>query len=146
MSCSLCLQISYLANHWWTVCLFVCLSLGNMPRITAVLWAWTCVWDTCHLWTSQSNFWLFYMFSVMAAGTGADIVSEFLGQNPHLVNWVESLRGYCETNKQWHARREFVLRNMEAFPTIKPGTPSPTLDRLLSLSMVWANHVFLGCR
>lgn len=82
----------------------------------------------------------------MAAGTGADIVSEFLSQNPHLVNWVESLRGYCETNKQWHARREFVLRNMEAFPTIQPGTPSPILDRLLSLSMVWANHVFLGCR
>ncbi|KAK7176093.1 hypothetical protein R3I93_000372 [Phoxinus phoxinus] len=82
----------------------------------------------------------------MAAGTGADIVSEFLSQNPHLVDWVESLRGYCETNKQWHARREFVLRNMEAFPTIQPGTPSPNLDRLLSLSMVWANHVFLGCR
>ncbi|KAK9972017.1 hypothetical protein ABG768_025351 [Culter alburnus] len=82
----------------------------------------------------------------MAEGRGADIVSEFLSQNPHLVNWVESLRGLCETNKQWHARREFVLRNMEAFPTVQPGTPSPSLDRLLSLSMVWANHVFLGCR
>ncbi|XP_050971173.1 CDKN2A-interacting protein [Labeo rohita] len=82
----------------------------------------------------------------MAAGRGEDIVSEFLSQNPHLANWVESLRGTCETNKQWHARREFVLRNMEAFPTIQPGIPSSSLDRLLSLSMVWANHVFLGCR
>ncbi|XP_005169097.1 CDKN2A-interacting protein isoform X1 [Danio rerio] len=82
----------------------------------------------------------------MAARRGEDIVSEFLSQNPHLVSWVESLRGHCETNKQWYARREFVLRNMEAFPTIQPGSPSSSLDRLLSLSMVWANHVFLGCR
>ncbi|XP_018951098.1 protein CDKN2AIP homolog A-like [Cyprinus carpio] len=82
----------------------------------------------------------------MAEERGGDIVSEFLSQNPHLENWVQSLRGPCETNKQWHARREFVLRNMEVFPTIQPGIPSSSLDRLLSLSMVWANHVFLGCR
>lgn len=82
----------------------------------------------------------------MAAGRGGDIVSEFLSQNPHLANWVESLKAHCETNKQWHARREFILRNIETFPTIQPGTPSPSLDGLLSLSMVWANHVFLGCR
>ncbi|XP_073692054.1 CDKN2A-interacting protein [Garra rufa] len=82
----------------------------------------------------------------MAAEREGDIVSEFLSQNPHLVNWVESLRGPCETNKQWNARKEFVLRNMEAFPTIQPGIPSSSLDRLLSLSMVWSNHVFLGCR
>ncbi|TRY65859.1 hypothetical protein DNTS_018021 [Danionella cerebrum] len=82
----------------------------------------------------------------MAAGSGQDIVSEFLSQNPQLVNWVETLKGHCETNKQWHARREFILRNLEAFPAIQPGTPSLDLDRLLSLSMVWSNHVFLGCR
>ncbi|KAM4631385.1 CDKN2A-interacting protein [Polymixia lowei] len=78
--------------------------------------------------------------------TGKDIVSEYLDQNPQLVQWVESFRGYCETNKQWCARREFILRNMETFPTIEQGIPSNCLDRLLSLSMVWANHVFLGCR
>lgn len=77
---------------------------------------------------------------------GEDVVSEFLRQNQHLAEWVESLRGHCETNKQWNARREFILRNMEAFPTIHPGQPSSSLDRLLSLSMVWANHVFLGCK
>ncbi|XP_036819810.1 protein CDKN2AIP homolog A [Oncorhynchus mykiss] len=83
----------------------------------------------------------------MAEGrSGEDIVSEYLDQNPHLVEWVESLRGGHETNKQWHARREFFLRNMETFPTVQPGFPSPSLDRLLSLSICWANHIFLGCR
>ena len=85
--------------------------------------------------------------TVMAEGrSGEDIVSEYLDQNPHLVEWVESLRGGHETNKQWHARREFFLRNMETFPTVQPGFPSPSLDRLLSLSICWANHIFLGCR
>lgn len=83
----------------------------------------------------------------MADGkSGEDIVSEYLDQNPHLAEWVESLRGLCETNKQWNARLEFLLRNMETFPTVQPGVPSSCMDRLLSLSMVWANHVFLGCR
>ncbi|XP_035538383.1 CDKN2A-interacting protein [Morone saxatilis] len=77
--------------------------------------------------------------------SGEDAVSEYLGQNPQLARWVDSLRGYCETNKQWVARREFILRNMEGFPTVEPGVPSSSLDRLLSLSTVWANHVFLGC-
>ncbi|XP_036391245.1 CDKN2A-interacting protein [Megalops cyprinoides] len=77
---------------------------------------------------------------------GRDVVSEFLVQNPHLTQWMESLRGYCETNKQWRARQEFILRNIETFPSIIPGVYSPSLDHLLSLSMVWANHVFLRCR
>lgn len=78
--------------------------------------------------------------------SGKDVVSEYLDQNPHLAQWVESLRGLWETNKQWNARREFILRNMETFPTVQPGVSSTSMDRLLSLSMVWANHVFLGCR
>lgn len=78
--------------------------------------------------------------------SGADPVSEYLTQNRHLADWVESHRGYGETNKQWTARREFILRNMEAFPTVQPGSSGPDLDRLLSLSMAWTNHVFLGCR
>ncbi|KAJ8249445.1 hypothetical protein GJAV_G00234990 [Gymnothorax javanicus] len=82
----------------------------------------------------------------MAAAGEENDVSEFLRQNRHLAQWVETLKGPCETNKQWNARREFILRNMEAFPTIHLGQPSSSLDRLLSLSMVWANHVFLGCR
>lgn len=83
----------------------------------------------------------------MAEGSNRqDVVSEYLQQNPHLAHWVESLRELSETNKHWHARREFVLRNMEVFPTIQPGIPSSSLDRLLSLSKVWANQTFLGCR
>ncbi|KAI9526240.1 hypothetical protein NQZ68_038314 [Dissostichus eleginoides] len=74
-----------------------------------------------------------------------DTVSEYLGQNPELAQWVDTFRSYCESNKQWVARREFILRNMEAFPTLEHGVPSSSLDRLLSLSMVWANTVFLGC-
>ncbi|KAM9861432.1 CDKN2A-interacting protein [Aulostomus maculatus] len=74
-----------------------------------------------------------------------DVVSEYLGQNPQVAQWVDTFRGYCESNKQWFTRREFILRNMEAFPSVKPGVCNSSLDRLLSLSMVWANHVFLGC-
>ncbi|XP_042346103.1 CDKN2A-interacting protein [Plectropomus leopardus] len=77
--------------------------------------------------------------------SGEDVVAEYLGQNPQLAQWVETFRSYCESSKQWVARREFILRNMEAFPTIQPGVLSSSVDRLLSLSMVWANHVFLGC-
>ncbi|XP_028330465.1 CDKN2A-interacting protein [Gouania willdenowi] len=77
--------------------------------------------------------------------SGEDLVSEYLGQNRQLAQWVETQRSYNETSKQWVARREFILRNMEAFPSVQPGVPSTCLDRLLSLSMVWANQVFMGC-
>ncbi|XP_077570280.1 CDKN2A-interacting protein [Stigmatopora nigra] len=80
------------------------------------------------------------------ARTEEDLVSEYLAQNREVAQWVDTLRGYCENNKQWGARREFILRNMDAYPTVKPGVSNNSLDRLLSLSMAWANHVFLGCR
>lgn len=89
---------------------------------------------------------VFVIAGMAREGSDKDIVSEYLAQNPEQAQWVDTLRGYCETSKQWGARREFILRNMENFPTVKPGAPSNSLDRLLSLSMVWANHVFLGCR
>uniref|UniRef100_A0A8B9PIT5 XRN2-binding (XTBD) domain-containing protein n=1 Tax=Apteryx owenii TaxID=8824 RepID=A0A8B9PIT5_APTOW len=38
--------------------------------------------------------------------------------------------------------RKFLLRNVGALPP----AGSAELQRLVSLSMVWANHVFLGCR
>lgn len=82
----------------------------------------------------------------MAEGSGQDVVSEYLEQNPHLADWVESFRELSETNKHWHARREFVLRNMELFPMIQPGITTSSLHKLLSLSKVWANQSFLGCR
>ncbi|XP_025030652.1 CDKN2AIP N-terminal-like protein isoform X2 [Python bivittatus] len=56
----------------------------------------------------------------------------------------EQFRSYSENEKHWQARRAFILRNTplgggEALPPL-------CLDQLLSLSMVWANHLFLGCR
>lgn len=75
-----------------------------------------------------------------------DSVSEYLDQNPEVSRWVDSFRGYCESEKQWSARRAFILRNMEEFDIcLQLGQANASTDRLLSLSMVWANHVFLGC-
>ncbi|XP_041864419.1 CDKN2AIP N-terminal-like protein [Melanotaenia boesemani] len=66
-------------------------------------------------------------------------VEDFIQQNRAVAEQVEMYRGYWESNKHWDARREFILRNMNDFD-------NEQLDHLLSLSMVWANHVFLGCR
>ncbi|XP_009978186.1 PREDICTED: CDKN2A-interacting protein, partial [Tauraco erythrolophus] len=48
----------------------------------------------------------------------------------------------CEPEHHWRHRREFLLRNVGE----PPAAGSAQLQRLVSLSMVWANHVFLGCR
>ncbi|CAL8279764.1 unnamed protein product [Arctogadus glacialis] len=66
-------------------------------------------------------------------------VQEFIQQNRALADQVENHRGISETNKQWDARREFVLRNINEFEEAQ-------IDQLLALSMVWANNVFMGCR
>ncbi|KAJ0001822.1 hypothetical protein NQD34_001618 [Periophthalmus magnuspinnatus] len=77
-------------------------------------------------------------------------VEDYLYQNPQVRQWAESLRGICETVKQWNARRTFILQNMDRLGLgTEPGLipePGPKLDQLLALSMVWANHVFMGCR
>ncbi|KAM9348309.1 CDKN2AIP N-terminal-like protein [Symphorus nematophorus] len=66
-------------------------------------------------------------------------VVDFIQQNRALADQVETYRGYWESEKHWAARREFILRNINDFQLQQ-------LDQLLSLSMVWANNVFLGCR
>lgn len=66
-------------------------------------------------------------------------VDEFLQQNRAVAEQTETYRGYWESDKHWQPRREFILRNISDFQP-------PQLDQLLSLSMVWANNVFLGCR
>uniref|UniRef100_A0A6J0UD39 CDKN2A-interacting protein n=1 Tax=Pogona vitticeps TaxID=103695 RepID=A0A6J0UD39_9SAUR len=63
--------------------------------------------------------------------------------------WVEKQRGACEPERHWRYRREFLMRNAEAVPLApegEDGRESAALRRLVSFSMVWANHVFLGCR
>ncbi|NXT22148.1 CARF protein, partial [Syrrhaptes paradoxus] len=74
-----------------------------------------------------------------AAGKGT---AEPLGRTVEEVAWAEALRGACEPEHHWRHRREFLLRNVGE----PPAAGSAQLQRLVSLSMVWANHVFLGCR
>ncbi|NXN19777.1 CARF protein, partial [Indicator maculatus] len=74
-----------------------------------------------------------------AAGKAA---AEPLGRTVEEVAWAEALRGACEPEHHWRFRREFLLRNVGE----PPAAGSAQLQRLVSLSMVWANHVFLGCR
>ncbi|KAG8439133.1 hypothetical protein GDO86_005373 [Hymenochirus boettgeri] len=58
------------------------------------------------------------------------MVAEFVGQ----------FQNFSESDKQWKARKEFIVKNIKHYPE------TSELDRLLALSMVWANHVFMGCR
>nr|XP_019591757.1 PREDICTED: CDKN2A-interacting protein isoform X1 [Rhinolophus sinicus] len=90
----------------------------------------------------------------------AQEVSEYLGQNPRVASWVEALRSDGETDKHWRHRREFLLRNAgDLAPTgdadsantdeaadAESGTRNRQLQQLVSFSMAWANHIFLGCR
>uniref|UniRef100_A0A8I6AJX9 CDKN2A interacting protein n=1 Tax=Rattus norvegicus TaxID=10116 RepID=A0A8I6AJX9_RAT len=83
----------------------------------------------------------------------AQEVSEYLSQNPRVAAWVETLRCEGETDKHWRHRREFLLRNAgdlvpatEETADAESGARSRQLQQLVSFSMAWANHVFLGCR
>ncbi|XP_006749613.1 CDKN2A-interacting protein isoform X1 [Leptonychotes weddellii] len=90
----------------------------------------------------------------------AQEVSEYLSQNPRVAAWVEALRCDGETDKHWRHRREFLLRNAgDLAPTggdaaanaeeaadAESGSRNRQLQQLISFSMAWANHVFLGCR
>ncbi|NWH81067.1 CARF protein, partial [Piaya cayana] len=76
----------------------------------------------------------------MASGKAS---SEPLGRTSEEMAWAETLRGACEPEHQWRHRREFLLRNVGGE---LPAADSALQQRLISLSMVWANHVFLGCR
>ncbi len=66
-------------------------------------------------------------------------VEDFIGQNRELSDLVDTFRSISESEKHWTSRREFIFRNINDYE-------DPHLDQLLALSMVWANHVFLGCR
>lgn len=90
----------------------------------------------------------------------AQEVSEYLSQNPRVAAWVEALRCDGETDKHWRHRREFLLRNAgDLAPTGGAASPNAEeaadaesetrnrqLQQLISFSMAWANHIFLGCR
>ncbi|NXU36599.1 CARF protein, partial [Drymodes brunneopygia] len=73
---------------------------------------------------------------------GKAAAGEPMGRTAEEAAWAETLRGACEPEHHWRYRREFLLRNVGELP----AAGSAQLQRLVSLSMVWANHVFLGCR
>ena len=59
-------------------------------------------------------------------------------------DWLaEQFRSFSESEKQWKARMEFILRHLPDYRD--PPEGGGRLDQRLSLSMVWANHLFLGC-
>ncbi|XP_048346519.1 CDKN2AIP N-terminal-like protein isoform X2 [Sphaerodactylus townsendi] len=65
------------------------------------------------------------------------------GDDELVDDFPEQFRSYSENEKHWQARRSFILRNV---PPEDGTVLSPLrVDQLLSLSMVWANHLFLGC-
>ncbi|XP_030065838.1 NF-kappa-B-repressing factor [Microcaecilia unicolor] len=64
--------------------------------------------------------------------------SEPQPQTPPLVS-LEQYRQYQESDDHWRARKEFITRHLPNYPDWKR-------DQLLALSMVWSNHVFMGCR
>lgn len=89
-----------------------------------------------------------------AAGTGpaSSRGSEQVGEAGDAgLDWVDKLRGECEPEQHWQYRREFLIQNAEALD-LSLGRKDDGVDdsvelrRLVSFSMVWANHVFLGCR
>nr|XP_006632960.2 PREDICTED: NF-kappa-B-repressing factor isoform X1 [Lepisosteus oculatus] len=53
---------------------------------------------------------------------------------------LEEYRQGNESDKHWVVRRQFVSKHVEEYRARN------SVDQLLALSMVWANHVFMGCR
>ncbi|XP_069748730.1 NF-kappa-B-repressing factor isoform X2 [Narcine bancroftii] len=70
----------------------------------------------------------------MAAG-----VDSLTRPKRQLAEEAERYRGPSESDRHWHIRRQFIVRHMQDYPGSRT-------DQLLALSMVWTNHVFLGCR
>ncbi|CAN2388684.1 CDKN2A interacting protein [Pristimantis euphronides] len=77
---------------------------------------------------------------------GGDDVPEDLAPSPAAAAWVEGARGDSESDKLWRHRREFLLRNVGDFSEEPSQAVHRGRDQLLAYSMVWANHVFSGCR
>nr|CAG32646.1 hypothetical protein RCJMB04_31o11 [Gallus gallus] len=52
---------------------------------------------------------------------------------------LEQWRQYSESERHWAVRRRFILRHLHSYP-------GAAIDQLLALSVLWSNHVFMGCR
>ncbi|KAL1780271.1 CDKN2AIP N-terminal [Sigmodon hispidus] len=80
----------------------------------------------------------------MVGGEPTVPVEELVSGVRQAADFAEQFRSYSESEKQWKARMEFILRHLPDYRD--PPDGGGRLDQLLSLSMVWANHLFLGCR
>ncbi|XP_054998260.1 CDKN2AIP N-terminal-like protein isoform X1 [Sorex araneus] len=79
----------------------------------------------------------------MVGGEAAAAVEELVSGVRQATDFAEQFRSYSESEKHWKARMEFILRHLADYRD--PPDGGGRLDQLLSLSMVWANHLFLGC-
>lgn len=52
---------------------------------------------------------------------------------------IDDYRQIFESDKLWLTRRQFIIKHIANYDT-------SDRDQLLALSMVWVNHVFMGCR
>ena len=52
---------------------------------------------------------------------------------------IDEFRLNFESDKHWLARKLFINKHIDNYEAHE-------IDQLLSLSMVWVNHVYLGCR
>ncbi|XP_028908116.1 CDKN2AIP N-terminal-like protein [Ornithorhynchus anatinus] len=85
-------------------------------------------------------------------GAEAAAVAELVKESRQVAELAERFRAYSESEKHWKVRMEFILRHLADYRDPPAGTGGGgdrgarrTLDQLLALSMVWANHLFLGC-
>ncbi|XP_020846870.1 CDKN2AIP N-terminal-like protein [Phascolarctos cinereus] len=79
----------------------------------------------------------------MVGGEGTSAAAEELVKGTRqAAEFAEQFRAYSESEKHWKARMEFILRHLPDYQDGPNG--GGRLDRLLALSMVWANHLFLG--
>ncbi|XP_062943988.1 CDKN2AIP N-terminal-like protein [Cynocephalus volans] len=79
----------------------------------------------------------------MVGGEAVVTVEQLVSGVRQAADFAEQFRSYSESEKQWKARMEFILRHLPDYRD--PPDGGGRLDQLLSLSMVWANHLFLGC-
>ncbi|XP_052052943.1 CDKN2AIP N-terminal-like protein isoform X2 [Apodemus sylvaticus] len=79
----------------------------------------------------------------MVGGEATSAVEKLVSGVRQAADFAEQFRSYSESEKQWKARMEFILRHLPDYRD--PPDGGGRLDQLLSLSMVWANHLFLGC-
>ncbi|XP_038596627.1 CDKN2AIP N-terminal-like protein [Tachyglossus aculeatus] len=99
-------------------------------------------------------------------GAEAAAVAELVKESRQVAEFAEQFRASSESEKHWKARMEFILRHLDDYRDPpggsgagagagadrrqrrrqrRPRRPRRPLDQLLALSMVWANHLFLGC-